>query len=218
MNTEFTRNELRTADEEEEEDQQLEKGDRVYTIDLTPNAEDIRAGGNFSQCLAEAAHKNEKKKDFRDAIPNYLHNFQDIFAEESWSSLPEQKIWDHAIELTKDAKVSNCKVYLMSHSEQTKLDAYIDEHLLTGHIRPSKSPMASLCFFIKKKDGKLHFVQDYHKLNAMTVKNQYPLPLIPELVEKLRGAKYFTKLNVRWGYQNIRIKEGDEWKAAFWCN
>ena len=76
-------------DEEEEEDEQLEKGDRVYTVDLTPNAQDIRAGGNFSQHLAGAAHKNEKKKDFRDAIPNYLHNFQDIFAKESWSSLPE---------------------------------------------------------------------------------------------------------------------------------
>jgi hypothetical protein len=56
--------------------------------------------------------------------------------------------------------------------------------------------MASPCFFIKKKDRKLCFIQDYHKLNAMTVKNQYPLPLIPELVEKLCGAKYFTKLNV----------------------
>jgi len=78
--------------------------------------------------------------------------------------------------------------------------------------------MASPCFFIKKKDGKLRFVQDYRKLNSMTVKNRYPLPLIPELVEKLRGAKYFTKLDVRWGYQNVRIKEGDEWKAAFRTN
>jgi hypothetical protein len=99
------------------------------------------------------------------------HDFQDIFAEESWSSLPEQKIWDHTIELTKDIKVLNCKVYLMSHSEQTELDAYIDEHLLTSCIRPSKSLMASPCFFIKKRDGKLCFVQDHHKLNAMTVKN-----------------------------------------------
>jgi hypothetical protein len=139
--------------EEEEEDEQLEKGTR--------NTEDIQAGGNFSQRLAEAAHKNEKKKDFQDAVPDYLHDFQDIFTEESWSPLPERKIWDHAIELTEDAKVSNCKVYPMSRSEQTELDAYIDEHLLTGHIRPSKSLMASLCFFIKKKDGKLCFIQDY---------------------------------------------------------
>ena len=148
-------------------------------------------------------------------MPDYLHDFQDIFTEESWSPLPERKIWDHAIELTEDAKVSNCKVYPMSRSEQNELDASIDEHLLTGHIRPSKSPMASPCFFIKKKDGKLRFVQDYRKLNAMTVKNRYPLPLIPELVEKLRGAKYFTKLDVRWGYQKSRSRKEMNGKWPF---
>jgi hypothetical protein len=104
-------------------------------------------------------------------VPNYLHEFQDIFAEESWSSLPEQKIRDHAIKLTEDMKMLNCKVYPMSCSKQTGLNAYIDKHLLTGCIRPSKSPMASPCFFIKKKDGKLCFIQDYRKLNVMMVKN-----------------------------------------------
>jgi len=78
--------------------------------------------------------------------------------------------------------------------------------------------MAALVFFVKKKDGGLHLVQDYCALNAMTMKNKYPLPLIPELIAKLRGAKYFTKLVVRWGFNNIRIKEGDEWKAAFRTN
>jgi len=73
-------------------------------------------------------------------------------------------------------------------------------------------------FFIKKKDGKLRLIQDYRKLNGITIKNRYPLPLISELVGKLRGARYFTKLDVRWGYQNVRIKEGDEWKAAFRTN
>jgi len=78
--------------------------------------------------------------------------------------------------------------------------------------------MASLVFFIKKKDGTLWLVQDYRALNAMTVKNKYPLPLISELINKLRGAKYFTKLDVRWGFNNVWMKEGDEWKAAFQTN
>jgi len=73
-------------------------------------------------------------------------------------------------------------------------------------------------FFVKKKDGKLHLVQDYHVLNAMTVKNKYPLPLIPKLIAKLHGAKYFTKLDVRWGFNNVCIKEGDEWKVVFQTN
>ena len=78
--------------------------------------------------------------------------------------------------------------------------------------------MASPVFFVKKKDGKLHLVQDYHALNAMTMKNKYPLLLIPELIAKLRGAKYFTKLDVCWGFNNVHIKEGDKWKATFRTN
>lgn len=78
--------------------------------------------------------------------------------------------------------------------------------------------MASPFFFIKKKDGSLRPVQDYRKLNEMTIKNRYPLPLIQELLDKLKGARHFTKLDVRWGYNNVRIKEGDEWKAAFRTN
>jgi hypothetical protein len=78
-----------------------------------------------------------------------------------------------------------------------------------------KSSMASPFFFVDKKDGKLRPVQDYRKLNEITVKNAAPLPLIPDLIDKLRGAQYFTKLNIRWGYNSIRIKEGDEYKATF---
>jgi len=78
--------------------------------------------------------------------------------------------------------------------------------------------MAAPVFFIKKKDGSLRLVQDYRALNSMTVKNKYPLPFISELVSQLRGARYFTKLDVRWGFNNVRIKPGDEWKAAFQTN
>jgi len=73
-------------------------------------------------------------------------------------------------------------------------------------------------FFIKKKDGSLQLVQDYRALNTMTVKNRYPLPLISELISQLQGAKYFTKLDVYWGFNNVCIKPGDEWKAAFHTN
>ena len=78
--------------------------------------------------------------------------------------------------------------------------------------------MVSPFFFIKKKDGTLRPVQDYRKLDEMTVKNRYPLPLIQELIDKLKQSRYFTKMDVRWGYNNIQIAEGDEWKAAFRTN
>src|SRR6266545_2693692 len=122
------------------------------------------------------------------------------------------------VELISDASSKSCKVYPLSTSEQKELDAFLKENRDSGRIRPSKSPMASPVFFVKKKDGKLRLVQDYRTLNAMTIKNKYLLLLIPELIAKLRGAKYFTKLDVRWGFNNLRIKEGDEWKAAFQTN
>jgi len=78
--------------------------------------------------------------------------------------------------------------------------------------------MVAPVFFIKKKDGSLRLVQDYRALNFITVKNKYPLSLISELVSQLYGAKYFTKLDVYWGFNNVCIKPGDEWKVAFQTN
>jgi len=102
--------------------------------------------------------------------------------------------------------------------EQKELDSFLEENLRTGQIHPSKSPMAAPVFFIKKKDGSLRLVQDYRALNSMTVKNKYPLPLISELVSQLCEARYFTKLDLCWGFNNVRIKPGDEWKVAFQTN
>jgi len=141
-----------------------------------------------------------------------------VFAKEDFDILPEHCKWDHAIELISGAEPKSLKVYPLSLLEQTELDAFLEENLRTGRIRPSKSPIAAPVFFIKKKDGSLRLVQDYRVLNAVTVKNRYPLPLISELVSQLHGAKYFTKLDVRWGFNNVRIKPGDKWKAAFCTN
>ena len=90
------------------------------------------------------------------------------------------------------------------------LDKFLEEHLAKGYIRRSNSPYASPFFFVKKKDGKLRPVQDYCALNNWTVKNTYPLPLIKELITKLVKKKWFTKLDIRWGYNNVRIKENDQ--------
>jgi hypothetical protein len=114
-----------------------------------------------------------------------------------------------------EAKPSACKVYPPTPSEQSHLDESLLENLCTGHICPSKSALASPVFFIKKKDGSLHLVQDYCMQNAMTVKNRYPLPIISELIAQLRGAKYFTKLDVHWGFNNVHIKEVTSGRQPF---
>lgn len=85
----------------------------------------------------------------------------------------------------------------MSPIEQEKLDEFLEENLRKGYIRPSKSPQASPFFFVSKKDiGGLRPTQDYRRLNDGTIKNSYPLPLVGDLLNKLKGAKYFTKLDL----------------------
>ena len=126
-----------------------------------------------------------------------------VFSKDSFDELPGTKLWDHTVELTPNATPKSCKVYPLSASEQKELDTFLKENLESGRIQPSKSLMAALVFFVKKKDGKLCLVQDYCTLNSMTMKNKYLLPLIPELISKLRRAKYFTKLDIQWGFNNV---------------
>jgi len=213
--------ELHTDSEEEEPEEAeepIEPGDHIFAIGLVPAPAEIRATSSVSQRLVKAFKQNSKSAPSGRSVPEYLKEFDSVFSKESFDVLPESKKWDHAVELIPGEKASNCKVYPLAPTEQKELDQFLKENLETGRICPSKSLMASPVFFIKKKDGTLRLVQDYRALNAMTVKNKYPLPLISELINKLRGAKYFTKLDVRWGFNNVRMKEGDEWKAAFQTN
>ena len=110
------------------------------------------------------------------------------------------------------------KVYPISPGEQKELDDFLEENQQSGRIHKSKSPWGSGFFFVKKKDGKLWPVQDYCKLNSVTVKNAYPLPLISDVIGKLHGACWFSKMDVCWGFNNIHIREGNKHKAAFLTN
>jgi len=91
----------------------------------------------------------------------------------------------------------------------------MEDQLRKGYIRPSKSPQTSPVFFVGKKDGSKQMVMDYCNLNNQTVKNNYPLLLITELIDNMDSKKVFTKMDLRWGFNNMRIKEEDEWKRAF---
>jgi hypothetical protein len=118
----------------EEEDECMDKGDCIFMTAIKPEEVDIRATGNFLQHLAEAYNKNVKVKSFHDDIPNHLHDFEDIFSEESYDVLPECKQWDHAIELVPNAQMCNCKIYPLSPVEQKGLDEFIEENLASGQI------------------------------------------------------------------------------------
>jgi hypothetical protein len=132
-------------------------------------------------------------------------------------TLPPKRHYDHRIQLKDEDKFEGRrdKVYPLSLTQEAELDKFLDEHLAKGTIVPSKSPQASGFFFLKKKDGSLRPVQDYRYINEHTIKNAYPLPRINDLLDKLKGAKIFTKMDIRWGYNNVRIHDPDRWKAAF---
>jgi hypothetical protein len=84
-----------------------------------------------------------------------------------------------------------------------------------GYIRESKSPYASPMFYQAKQDGKLQPIINYQALNTLTVQGIYPLPLIGSIIDRLQGKSLFSKVDLRWGFNNIQIKEEDCWKAAF---
>jgi len=92
---------------------------------------------------------------------------------------------------------------------------FMEDQLRKGYIRPSKSLQTLLVFFVGKKDESEWMVMDYYNLNSQTVKNNYPLPLITELIDNIGSKRVFMKMDLRWGFNNMRIKEGDEWKGAF---
>jgi hypothetical protein len=204
----------------EVDDFTIEEDDRVFTTVVHPVDlhHFVRASSTVSGRLAEVFAKNSELKGFEDIVPTSLHSYGDVFSETAFDSLPERRKWDHAIELEREPSPGYRKVYLMTLTEQTEMDTFLEEVLATGHIRQSKSPLGVPVFFIKKKDGKLRFVQDYRALNAITRKNRYLLPLIDNLIHRLKNARYFTKIDVCWGYNNVHIRKGDEWKAAFCTN
>ena len=109
-------------------------------------------------------------------VPKEYHRHAKVFSEEESHRLPKPQPWDHTIDLKPDApETLRSKVYPMPPNEQEELDRFIKENVEKGYIVSSKSPMSSPVFFIKKKDGKLHLIQDYHKLNEITIKNTYSL-------------------------------------------
>ena len=130
--------------------------------------------------------------------------------------MPKHTVWDHAIELLPGTPSTlPGRLLPLTQEEIAEAKKFVEEHLHQNTIRLSWSPYAANFFFVKKKDGKLRQVQDYQPLNKWTKKNRNVSPLIPSIVDRLAGCSLFTKFDIWWGYNNIHIKLGDEWKATF---
>ena len=147
-------------------------------------------------------------------LAEYLE-FKDVFSKIKASTLPPRRPYDHQIELEDGTQPPFGPIYSLSEVEQIALKQFIDENLASGLIRPSQSSAGAPILFIKKKDGSLRLAVDYRGLNRITKKDRYPLPLIPDLLDRLRSARTFTKIDLRGAYNLVRIAEGDEWKTVF---
>jgi len=129
-------------------------------------------------------------------LPEYIRPFTHLFNKNKFEKLLERQEWDHKINLMEEAlRELNTKTYAMTIKEEEALNQWLDEQLKAGLIVKSKSRYAAPCFYIPKKGGLLQLVQDYRKLNQVMIKNKTPLPLIGEVIDKLKEAKYFNILS-----------------------
>ena len=152
---------------------------------------------------------------FECTVPAAYQDYADVFSSAEAAYLPPHRPYDHTIDLEEGATPPYGPIYSMSETELKALREYLDDMLGKGFVRPSNSPAGAPILFAKEKDRSLRLCVDYRSLNRITCKNCYPLPLIGDLLDHLRSAKIFTKIDLRAGYNNVRISPGREWKTAF---
>jgi deoxyuridine 5'-triphosphate nucleotidohydrolase len=177
-------------------DQSLQEGDELFLCEITPEGD----------ILTNA-------KDPR--IQPLLQEFHDVFPEELPPGLPPKRDIDHRIQLEAGSTPPWRPIYRMSPLELDAMRKELDKLLKNGSIEPSLSPFGAPVIFIKKKNGDLRMCIDYRALNKITIKNRFPIPLIDDLIDRLHGAKVFTKIDLRSGYNQVRIHHDDIEKTAF---
>jgi len=148
-------------------------------------------------------------------IPEPYRDLAIVFSKKEADKFPPHRPIDCEIVLKDGATLHYGPIYQLTLEESETLKEYIKDMLKKGFIRESRSPAGYPVLFQKKRDGTLRLCVDYKKLNAVTIRNSYPLPLIIDIIERVKGAKFFTKLDLRSAYNLIRIKKGDEYKTAF---
>jgi hypothetical protein len=148
-------------------------------------------------------------------LPSAYAEFANVFSKDGAETLPEHRKFDISIDLIPGATVPWGPIYNLTEPELATLRDYLSENLKRGFIRPSKSSAGVPILFVKKKDGSLRLCVDYRALNAVTIPNRVPLPLLDSLLPRLRSARVFSKIDLRGAYNLVRVKEGHEWKTAF---
>ena len=207
---------------EEEWDEVTKKNMWIGSISITQNKGITRAklldmvsGDSDTVRIRAITWTDKEGGDVQYRLPPQYRQFAEVFSQERQQALPEHGPHDMTITLQDGKEPPAGHLYPLSKDELDLLKEYLDEMLRTKKIRPSKGAAGAPIFFAKHPSGKLRIVVDYRGLNAVTVKDKYPLPLMTQLMESVSSAKYYTKLDLKNGFNLIRIAEGDEWKTAF---
>ena len=141
-------------------------------------------------------------------------DFAELFDKKAADTLLRHEEWDHMIPLEERKSSPYGPMHSFTPTELEVLQRKLDQNLARDFIQLSTSPVGAFILFVKKKDGDLRLCVDYRDLNKITIRNRYSLPLILELIDRLQGVEYFTKLDLRGAYNLVRIVEGKEWKTA----
>jgi hypothetical protein len=148
------------------------------------------------------------------SIKSLLQDFEDVFSSVP-SGLPPLRGIEHQIDLIPGASLPNRPAYRSNPQETKEIQRQVEELIGKGWVRDSKSPCAVPVILVPKKDGTWRMCSDCRALNNITIKYRHPIPRLDDLLDELHGACYFSKIDLKSGYNQIRIKEGDEWKTAF---
>lgn len=166
----------------------------------------------WALAIVESVEQVESK-DTPAEIPVLIDEFSDIFGQPK--ELPPHRPYDHSIPLQPNATPVNSRPYRYSPLHKNEIERQVKELLASGFITTSTSPFASPVLLVQKKDGSWRFCVDYRRLNELTIKNKFPMPIIEEILEELAGSQYFSSIDLRAGFHQIRMQPADEHKTAF---
>jgi len=178
---------------EEQEKRKVKRGKRVVTLE---EEKIVRWEIDDKKDWGKEEEIEEDHRKIEEIVPKKFWKWRKVFGKIKSKRMLTRKIWDHAIDLKETFKPQKGRIYSLSKNKREEVQNFVDDQLRKEYIRPSKSPQTLPVFFVSKEDRSKRIVMDYHSLNEQTIKNNYLLPLITDLIDSMGSKKVFTKMDL----------------------